>query len=202
MVPTDSPPLIGRRRTHDGRPSTAATVDPGDAPSKTRRKAESHERQDLGEQLVELGTSRFEEIVARAALPERLVEAIVAARTITARGGRKRQMQFIGKLMRDVDPAPIERQLDAWAQGHAMDAARQHALERWRDRLLGETDALDALAAQYPGLDRPRFRSLIARTAVEREHGAPPRAYRELFRELKLLSAAAADPQTEPHPLP
>jgi ribosome-associated protein len=202
MVPTDSPPLIGRRRTHDGRPSTAATAGTGDAPSKTRRKAESQDLQDLGEQLVALGTSRFEAIVAGAALPERLVEAIVAARTITARGGRKRQMQFIGKLMRDVDPAPIARQLDAWAQGQAMDAAHQHALERWRDRLLAEPDALDALAAQYPGLDRPRFRSLIAKTTVERERGAPPRAYRELFRELKQLAAVAPDPHAERHAEP
>jgi ribosome-associated protein len=189
MVPTDAPPLIGRRRTHDGRPSTPPAADTEDAPSKTRRKAESQERQDLGERLVALGNSQFEEIVATAALPERLVEAILAARTITAWGGRKRQMQFIGKLMREIDPTPVQRLLDTWAQGRAVDAAQQHALERWRERLLDEPDALDALTAQYPGLDRPRFRSLIAKTRVEREHAAPPRAYRELFRELKALAA-------------
>jgi ribosome-associated protein len=194
MVPTDAPPLIGRRRTHDGRPSTPPAVDTGDGPSKTRRKAESQERQDLGEQLVTLGASQFDEVVAAAALPERLVEAIQAARTITAWGGRKRQMQFIGKLMREIDTAPIERLLGAWASGRAVDAAQQHALERWRERLLDEPDALDALAAQYPGLDRPRFRSLIAKTKLERERAAPPRAYRELFRELRVLAAAAAEP--------
>lgn len=187
MPPADGPPLIGRRRSNDrGRPEHAEPV--ADAPSKTRRKAEMHARQDLGEALVALEPRRFSEIAAEVALPERLVDAIVAARGITAWGGRKRQMQFIGKLMREVDPAPIAHRLDAWAQGQAMDAARQHALERWRDRLLAEPDALDALAAEYPTLDRPRFRSLIARARTERERASPPHAYRELFRELKTLS--------------
>lgn len=192
MAPADSPPLIGRRRTRPDRPSADAVTLPADAPSKTRRKTESHERQDLGEQLVALSAGQFEEIAAEAALPERLIDAIVAARGITAWGGRKRQLQFIGKLMRDIDPAPVERRLEAWAQGRAMDAAQQHALERWRERLLAEPDALDALAAEHPGLDRPRFRSLIAKAKIERERKAPPRAYRELFRELKLLSEPAA----------
>ena len=61
--------------------------------------------------------------------------------------------------MRDVDPAPIEQRLEAWSQGHAEAAARQHALERWRERLIDEPDALDALAAAYPALDRRRAAS-------------------------------------------
>ena len=188
-----------RRRPHDPIAAAAAT-DPAEepdagigaaVPSKTRRKAEMHALQDLGEALVGLDPRRLAELAAEAELPERLVDAITLARTITAWGGRKRQMQFIGKLMREVDPAPIAHRLDAWAQGQAMDAARQHALERWRDRLLAEPDALDALAAEYPTLDRPRFRALIARARTERERASPPHAYRELFRELKTLS----DPQ-------
>ena len=181
MSPTDGPPLLGRRRASERVHPAAAPGD--DAPSKTQRKAEMHARQDLGEALVALDAGRFAELAAETALPERLVDAKTRKESAQAD-------QYVGKLMRSVDPAPIERRLDAWAQGHAMDTAQQHALERWRDRLLVEPEALDALAAQYPTLDRPRFRSLIAKARTERERASPPHAYRELFRELKALAAA------------
>jgi ribosome-associated protein len=158
-------------------------------PSKSRRKAEMHALQDVGEALVLLEPKRLAELAAEVALPERLCDAIREARSITARGGRKRQLQYVGKLMRDVDAEPIRRRLGLWAQGQEIDAARQHALERWRDRLLAEPDALDALSAEHPRLDRPRFRALIAKARDERDRGQPPHAYRELFRELKALAA-------------
>jgi ribosome-associated protein len=189
------PADLPRRRTRH--PLTGAADPDGHAapgaadaaPSKTRRKSEMHALQDLGEALVALDAGRLAELAAEAGLPERLVEAVAQARTITAWGGRKRQLQFIGKLMREVDPEPIRRRLDAWAHGHREDAARQHALERWRERLLAEPAALDALAAEHPRLDRPRFRALIAKARDERAQGAPPHAYRELFRELKALAS-------------
>src|SRR5947208_16557221 len=81
-------------------------------PSKTQRKATMHALQDLGEALVALDQKHLTELAAEAELPERLVEAIVEARTITAWGGRKRQLQYIGKLMRDIDPSPIRHRLD------------------------------------------------------------------------------------------
>jgi ribosome-associated protein len=62
-----------------------------------------------------------------------------------------------------------------------------HAVERLRERLLAEPAALDELAAAHPGLDRPRFRALIAKARDERSRGAPPHAYRELYRDLKAL---------------
>lgn len=158
-------------------------------PSKTQQKRDMHALQQLGERLVTLDTGRFAALAREAALPERLVDAVAAARSITAWGARKRQLQFIGKLMRDQDPTPIRRCLDLWAQGHAVDAERQHALERWRERLLAEPEALDALAVEFPRVDRPRLRSLVARAQDERGRGSPPRAYRELFRALKALAA-------------
>ncbi len=148
-----------------------------------------HALQDMGVALVLLEPKRLAELAAEVALPERLHDAIREARSITAWGGRKRQLQYVGKLMRDIDPEPIRRRLDLWAHGQEVDAARQHALERWRDRLLAEPDALDALSAEYPRLDRPRFRALIAKARDERERAQPPHAYRELFRELKALNA-------------
>ena len=150
-----------------------------------------HALQQLGEQLVALDAGRFAALAREAALPERLVDAVAAARSITAWGARKRQLQFIGKLMRDQDPAPIRRRLDLWAQGHEVDNERQHALERWRERLLVEPEAQDALAAEYPRADLTRLRSLVARAQEERIRGAPPRAYRELFRMLKSVATEA-----------
>ena len=172
----------------DATPNADAGED-GLPPSKTRRKAEMHALQDLGEALVRLDSKRLAELATEAALPERLIDAIRAAQSITAWGGRKRQLQFVGKLMRNVDPEPIRRRLDLWAHGHAIDSARQHALEQWRDRLIAEPIALDLLAAEKPRLDRPRFRALIARARDEHAQGQPPHAFRELFRALKALDS-------------
>ena len=156
-------------------------------PSKTQRKATMHALQDLGEALVKLDARWLSDLAAEVHLPERLVDAIVAARTITAWGARKRQLQYIGRLMRDIDPEPIRRRLDARAHGHQEDTARQHALEQWRDRLLTEANALELLAADHQTLDRARFRALIARARAERESGGPPHAHRGLFRALKAI---------------
>jgi ribosome-associated protein len=167
----------------DAQPGASAATNgtPGNAPpSKTRRKAEMHALQDLGEALVALDPKRLTELANELGLPERLCDAIREARTITAWGGRKRQLQYVGKLMRDIDAEPIRRRLDLWAQGHDLDSARQRALGRWRERLI----------AEYPRLDRSRFRALIAKARDERSRGQPPHAYRELFRELKSLDAS------------
>jgi len=159
-------------------------------PSKTRRKAQMHALQDMGEALVGLEPKRLAALAAEASLPEALLDAIRDARAITAWGARKRQLQYIGKLMREIDPEPIRRRLDLLAHGRDANAARLHALEQWRDRLIAEPAALDRLAAEFQRLDRPRFRALIHRARDERERGAAPHAFRELFRELKALAAA------------
>ena len=159
------------------------------AVSKTRRKAEMHALQDLGETLVELDSRRLAEIASEAQLPEQLVDAIEQARGISAWGGRKRQLQYIGKLMRNIDPEPIRRRLDAWAHGHREETAHLHRLEQWRDRLLNEADALESLAIEYSQLDRSKFRALISQARAERASGGPPHASRELFRALRALAA-------------
>jgi ribosome-associated protein len=186
--------ITDKRRTpspDDTDPAAASDAPP--PPSKTRRKAAMHALQDLGRTLIDLPPRRLAALAVDVDLPERLVEAIGAARGVTAWGGRKRAMQYVGKLMRDVDPEPIRRRLDAWAQGHQRSAAQQHGLVRWRQRLLTESDALDALAADHPTLDRSRFRALIVRARQEQEQDRPPRAYRELFRALKALGPGIDD---------
>jgi ribosome-associated protein len=167
----------------------AGSVGADAPPSKTRRKAEMHALQHIGEALVALEPRRLAELAAEASLPDSLVDAIREARAITAWGARKRQLQYIGKLMREVDPEPIRRRLDLLAHGRDADAARLHALEQWRDRLIAEPATLDRLAAEFPCLDRSRFRALIQRAREERERGSVPHAFREIFRELKALRA-------------
>jgi ribosome-associated protein len=149
-------------------------------PSKTRRKAEMHALQDLGEALVSLAPEKMRSLD----LPERLADAVSEARGITKWEARRRQMQYIGRLMRDIDPQPLRDQLARWAEGPQMERAQLHRVERWRTRLLNETDALDQLCAQVPEIDRAHVATLVQRTRHESAHGGPPRASRELFRYL------------------
>jgi ribosome-associated protein len=178
-------------RTHQATPLDAApeeSLSPSELlPSKTRRKAAMHALQDLGEAMVLLTPARL----AALALPERLADAILQARHITRWEARRRQMQFIGRLMRDVDPLPIQARLEQWAGAPDAEKARLAHVERWRTRLLSEADALDRLCAESVRADRPRLASLVARIRDERAHGEPPHAYRELFRALNALFAAA-----------
>jgi ribosome-associated protein len=158
----------------------------GDAPpSKTRRKHAMHALQDLGEALVALDPRRL----AQLDLPERLVDAVVQARGIRAHEGRRRQIQYIGKLMRNVDPAPVQAALETWAKGPKEENARFAAVEKWRDRLLAEPAALDSFVGEYPQADRRHLESLINDANLEKLRGGPPHRYRELFRQLKAAVA-------------
>ena len=159
--------------------------DAGLPPSKTRRKHEMHALQDLGEALVALDPRRLQKLD----LPERLMDAIIQARGIRAHEGRRRQIQYIGKLMRTIDPEPVQAALEDWAKGPREDNARFAALERWRDRLLAEPAALNEFVGTYPQADRRHLESLINDANLERTRGGPPHRYRELFRQLKAVVA-------------
>ena len=150
-------------------------------PSKTQRKREMHELQALGARLVELNSEQLSEI----GLPEDLRDAVEFARRTTKHEARRRQMQYIGKLMRSVDPAPILEKLKIWDGVSAEHTARQHRVERWRDRLLEDESVVEELARAHPGIDARRLRALARKAREERASGAPPRAYRELFRALR-----------------
>ena len=114
--------------------------------SKTQRKRDMHALQDLGEALVALPASRLAELD----LPERLHDAVAEARRISKFGALRRQLQYIGRLMRDIDSSAIAARLDAW-NGQSREAtAHLHQLERWRERLLAEDAALTEFAAAVP----------------------------------------------------
>jgi ribosome-associated protein len=158
--------------------------------SKTRKKREMHELQALGAALVELPDSQLKKM----RLGERLLQAILEAKAIKSHEAKRRQMQYIGRLMREVDAAPIRAQL-AEVEGHSAQAnARHRRLETWRERLVGDDDALTAFAAEHPGAELQLLRTLIRNARKESAEGKPPRAYRELFRVLKEI-AASTPPQ-------
>lgn len=160
-------------------------------PSKTRRKHEMHALQDLGEALIALDPQRLDALN----LPERLVDAIAQARSIRAHEGRRRQIQFIGKLMRTVDPEPVRAAIDLWTSGSDRERELFARLERWRERLLADDAELDALLAEHPEADRVALAALVREARTERGRGGPPHRYRELFRALKkALTMPPPDP--------
>lgn len=156
-----------------------------DRPSKSQRKRDNQALQETGVQLVALNADQL----ARLGLPERLLSAVVAAQRIRDFEGRRRQMQYIGKLMREVDPAPIRAKLAQWHGVAREHTATQHLIERWRVRLLSDDGALTQFAAEYPRGELQRLRSLVASVKRERAAGRAPRNYRELFRVLREIIA-------------
>jgi ribosome-associated protein len=150
-------------------------------PSKTKIKQQMHDLQDLGEQLVGLSADKLAELD----LPENLLDAIRDMKHINKFGAQKRQRQYIGKLMRLVDPAPIIAKLEAWAGTSREYNTWLHQVERWRDRLLESEDALTELLATHPGADAQHLRSLIRNALKEKELGKPPKSYREIFQALR-----------------
>ena len=163
---------------------------PDDAPpqpSKSERKRAMHELQALGERLLEVDSARLAEL----GLPERLVDAIAQARGITRHEGRRRQLQFIGRLMRHVDPEPLKAALIRWQSGPNRERARFARLEQWRDRLLTEPDGLARFLEAYPAADRIALSNLVDEAHDERKRGQPPHKSRALFRAIaKIVDAA------------
>jgi ribosome-associated protein len=159
----------------------SSDVQDQERPSKTQRKREMHELQSLGERLVELNPEQL----AAIALPEDLRDAIDAARRITRREARRRQLQYIGRLMRTVDPEPIREKLKVWHGLSAEHTAHMHRVERWRGRLMEEELAMREFAQAYVGADTQRLRALVRKAREERDAGRPPHGYRELFRALR-----------------
>ncbi|OIP11472.1 MAG: hypothetical protein AUK49_00815 [Betaproteobacteria bacterium CG2_30_68_42] len=151
-------------------------------PSKTLRKREMQELQELGERLVALPDA---ELARLEALPETLRGAVAEARRITRHEARRRQMQYIGRLMRAIDPEPVRNLLDA-VQGRSARARElQHELERCRARMLEDEAAIDAFAAARPGADAERLRVLRRNALREAAGNEPPRSSRQLFRLLR-----------------
>ncbi|MGA0611955.1 ribosome biogenesis factor YjgA [Caldimonas sp. KR1-144] len=165
-------------------------------PSKTQLKQQMHELQSLGEALLTLPAAR----VAALALPEPLQDALDEARRTKSFEGKRRQMQLIGKLMRQVDPQPVREAVAAFRLGHAQDALALHEAERWRAELIAGDDALTRWMAAHPSTDAQQLRSLVRAARKDAVPNAAPgvgqrqgRAFRELFQLLREALARAGD---------
>ena len=150
-------------------------------PSKTQIKKQMHALQELGERLVTLNPDQLLAV----GLPEDLHEAVRDAQRIPGRESRRRQLQYIGRLMRDVDPEPIRDRIAAWDGLSREHAAKLHGIERWRERLLDDQAAIGEFLRERPGADSQRLLSLIRNARAERAAAQPPKSYRELFRLLR-----------------
>lgn len=151
-------------------------------PSRTALKREAEALQKLGEALVALPAAKLSDIP----ISEELADAIVKAQGIKAKGGRRRQLQFIGKLMRREDPGPIQAALDRLENRDAVGIAQHHQAERWRSRLLEEGDAaLTEFLQQHPDTDPQRLRQLIRSARKEQAADKPARSAKELFRLIR-----------------
>ncbi|MCS6945452.1 MAG: ribosome biogenesis factor YjgA [Sutterellaceae bacterium] len=149
-------------------------------PSKTQRKRQMHELQALGEALLRLPAAQREQLD----LPEALREAFAKAAHITAHEARRRHLQYIGRLMRSVDPEPLWEAVAAARGASRAVAARMRRCEQLRDALLADDRALTSLLAAQPQLDAQRLRATIRAARKERAAGQPPHHAGALYRML------------------
>ena len=150
--------------------------------SKTQKKREAIALQDLGEKLVKLPDEQLKGID----MPEELSNAVRQAKTIKSHVALKRQMQFIGTLMRKIDPAPVREAIDGIEQGNYKKAMEFKETERWRDELMaGNKELMEEILVKYPSADRQQLSQLIRNAIKEKTNNKPPKAFRALFRYLK-----------------
>lgn len=173
-------------------PSSDAGL-PSERPSKTQRKKASHDLQKLGLALAELSDARLQALP----LDDSLRDALMAAKTIRSHEGRRRHMQYVGKLMRRVDPGPLEAAVARAQLGPAKASLELHEAERWRSELIADDRTLTAWIEQHPDTDVPALRTLIR--AARKDAASVPeqrsgKAFRELFQWIKQAQQAQPRP--------
>ena len=157
-------------------------------PSKTKQKEVMHELRDLGAELVELSVGQLKRIN----LPENIYDTVRECQKITAHGARRRQIQYLGKLMRGVDDEPIRAGLALLRGESSAETARLHRLERLRVRLLEDEAVLTEIAAQWPCVDLQHLRTLRRNALKEKENNKPPKNFRAIFQILQELDQKGA----------
>jgi len=191
----------------DADPQAADGSDGTDArPSKSALKRQSHELQTLGQDLADLSDARL----AATPMPEALRDAILALRRTRSHEGRRRQLQYVGKLMRSADETQLREAVDRVRVGSTRDTLALHETEQWRAELMADDEALTRWMALHPGTDTQQLRSLVR--AARRDAAVPEarqsRSHRELFqflkpwiagREVEAASGHEAHPAPEDH---
>ncbi len=161
-------------------------------PSKSQLKREMHELQTLGVDLVELP----KDALKRMPMPEKLADAVRDARRITDHEGKRRQVQYIGRVMRSLaedEIAALRTALDTHRGVNKAETARLHWIEQTRERLIADDDAFTAFLRDHPAADAQEGRTLIRNARKEAQQGKPPRYFRELFQWIKTASGGAGN---------
>jgi len=154
--------------------------------SRTQLKEDMKSLQQLGESIVRLPIERINKID----MPDVLRESILLAKTLIKHGARRRQMQYIGTLMRKIDAEPIRRFVDDMNLGSKKESRKLQKLEKLREDLIhGKDGVMDKLLGKYPGADRQHLRQLVRNAVKEKEKQQPPKASRVLFKYLKEVSS-------------
>ena len=161
--------------------------------SKTQMKKQMNDLQALGMELTKLSSDTLKKI----GLDEELFEAIATYKKITSNSALKRQVQFIGRLMRDTDPAPIEAYLAKLRGDNAAHNAFLQRVEQARTRLLADDGAITQFMADFPQADAGKLRTLIRNTKKEQEQNKPPKNFRALFQEIKAVMEAGQSDASE-----
>lgn len=156
--------------------------------SRTQRKKADHERQKLGERLVTLSVEQLERID----IPAELLEAVRLARKTTQHGARRRQVKYIGALLRRVNIAPIEKAVEVIAQGDYKRAQAFNKIESWRDQLRsGNMELINEILIACPQAQRQRLAQLARNAKKEFEGNKGNKSSKALFRYLKEISEAS-----------
>jgi len=165
--------------------------------SKTRKKKEYKELQALGEQLVTLSKERLNQID----IPEELLEAVIDAKAMSKKEAKRRQFQYIGKLMRKIDPAPIVKTLNTLNQGDLESKLTLKKIETWRKKLKdGNNKLIEEILASCPQADRLKLTTLAKEAQIEAETGKSTKAARILFRYLKKVNESEKMPDNPNNP--
>lgn len=175
-----------KKTTKDIELSNDATLDADLPTSKTKLKAEADAQQALGVKLSELSREKLNKLN----LPEDLLTAVLETKKITANGAIRRHRQYLGRLMREIDPAPIIEQLSRWEGKNTAENAYFHGLERWRDRLISDQNALSEFMALHPSTDSQQLRTLIRNAQKEHLANKPPKSSREIFKLLREITSS------------
>ena len=166
-----------------------------DRPSKSQLKRDMHALQELGEALIALP----KDALKRMPMPESLDDAVREARRITDHEGKRRQVQYVGRVMRtltDEETAALRTALDSYRGVNRAETAKLHWIERTREKLLADDAALTEFIRQHPGVDAQEGRTLIRNARKEREQQKPPRYFRELFQWIKNAAGVEEDDES------
>ena len=164
--------------------------------SKTARKEEMTALQKLGQELTELSKDQLVQVP----MSDKLRDAIKEYKRLTSHGACRRQMQYIGKIMRGEDEEPIRAKLDQFNGVNAEATAKLHRIERTRLQLIEKDEAVTRFFNEYPNADVQHIRALVRNARKEHEQAKPPKSFRELFQVIKEVIEGKATAQQEMPP--